>query len=117
MSTEWDIAHALNFDSIVPAAIAGKLKRKLVIYEILETYEDRIAFPTILRDIFIYMDKMFMRLANAVVIADEAQVEEFDGIPNEIAKFYIIMKKFLNKIKTTIAIKINATTSAIINCL
>ena len=82
MSTEWDIAHALNLDSIVPTAIAGKLKRKLVIYELLETYEDRIAFPKILRYIFIHVDKVFMRLANAVVIADEAQVEEFDGIPN-----------------------------------
>lgn len=82
MSTQWDVAHAVNFDSIVPVAIAGKLKRKLVIYEILETYEDRIAFPKILRDIFIHVDKTFMRFANAVVIADEAQVEEFDGIPS-----------------------------------
>lgn len=82
MSTKWDIAHALNFDSIVPVVLAGKLKRKLIIYEMLETYEDRMAFPKILRYIFIYIDKIFMRLANAVVIADEKQVEEFDGIPN-----------------------------------
>ncbi|MCD5401864.1 hypothetical protein LR013_04685, partial [candidate division NPL-UPA2 bacterium] len=36
---KWDIVHALNFYSIIPSLIAGKLKRKLVIYEILDIYK------------------------------------------------------------------------------
>lgn len=82
MLTKWDIVHALNFDALVPAAIAGKLKRKPVIYEILETYEDRVALPRIVRYFFINVDKLFMRLVAAVILADEAQSKEFGGIPN-----------------------------------
>jgi len=83
MLTKWDIAHALNFDSIVPAAIAGKLKRKPVIYELLETYEDRVVLPRIARHFLIQVDKLFMRLATSVILADEEQNEELGGIPNK----------------------------------
>ncbi len=82
MVTSWDIAHAINFDSIVPAAIAGKLKRKPVIYEMEDTYEDEMVFPKPIRYICIQVDKLFIRLSSAVVIVDEAQIEELQGIPN-----------------------------------
>ena len=82
MRIKWDIAHVLNFHSIIPALIAGKLKRKPVIYEIVDSYEDMTALPNILRYFLIQVDRIFMRLASAVIIVDEAQVEEFDGIPN-----------------------------------
>lgn len=82
INTKWDVVHVINFHSIIPALIAGKLKRKPVIYEILDTYEDVLIIPKIARYLLILVDKVFMQLASAVIIADEAQVEEFDGIPN-----------------------------------
>jgi glycosyltransferase involved in cell wall biosynthesis len=82
INTKWDVVHVINFHSIIPALIAGKLKRKPVIYEILDTYEDAMVLPNSIRYLLILVDKVFMRLASAVIIADEAQVEEFDGIPN-----------------------------------
>ena len=82
MRTKWDVAHVINFHSIIPALIAGKLKQKPVIYELLDTYEDGMVLPKSVRYFLIQVDKIFMRLASAVIIADEAQVEEFDGIPN-----------------------------------
>jgi glycosyltransferase involved in cell wall biosynthesis len=82
MRTKWDIAHVIDFHSIIPGLIASKLKRKPVIYEILDSYEDMTAWPNILRYFFIQVDRIFMRLASAVIIVDEAQVEEFGGIPN-----------------------------------
>ena len=82
MATKWDVAHATNFDSIVPTVIAGKLKRKPVIYEILDTYEDMIVLPKVVRYICIKIDKLFMRLVSSVILADKIQSEEFEGVPN-----------------------------------
>jgi glycosyltransferase involved in cell wall biosynthesis len=102
MLTEWDIVHALNFDAIVPAAIAGKLKRKPVIYEILETYEDRVALPRIVRYLFIQVDKLFMRLVAAVILADEAQSKELCGVPNSrVVVVYDTPLDFFDKINGT----------------
>ena len=82
MLTRWDIAHAGEFASIPPAVITGKIKRKPVIYEMLDVYEDEILLPKMIRNICINIDKLFMRLASSVILADEAQVEEVGGIPN-----------------------------------
>ena len=78
----WDMAHAINFDSIIPAVVAAKLKRQPIIYEIFDVCVDRVALPRFLRQIGIYIDKIFMRLANAVIIANKAQEKELNGIPN-----------------------------------
>ena len=82
MLTKWDIAHAICFGSIVPAVIAGKLKRKPVIYEIQDAWEDMRVLPKVVRYICIQVDKLFMRLANAVILVDEAQIQGFGGVPN-----------------------------------
>lgn len=79
---EYDIIHAINFDSAVPGVLAGSLLKKPVLYEILESYEDRIAFPTPIRSLLLAVDRWFMRRADAIVLADEAQNDEFNGIPN-----------------------------------
>lgn len=82
MVTKWDVVHAINFDSVVPTVIAGKLKGKPTIYEIEDTYEDQMVLPKMLRSICLNVDKLFIRLANAIIVLDEMQVEEFGGIPN-----------------------------------
>lgn len=82
MRIRWDIAHAIDFHTIIPALIASKLKRKPVIYEIVDCYEDGLVLPDILRYFLIQVDRMLMCLASAVIITDETQEEEFGGIPN-----------------------------------
>jgi glycosyltransferase involved in cell wall biosynthesis len=82
MVTKWDVAHAIQITSISPALIVGKLKRKPVIYEMLDTTEDELLLPSAIRDICIKIDKLFMRLASSVILADAAQIEEVGGIPN-----------------------------------
>jgi len=77
-----DVVHALNVDSAIPAIIAGKIRRKPVIYEILDVYEDEMILPGTIRAVSLFVDKLFMRLADAVVVADEAQVEGIGGIPS-----------------------------------
>jgi len=80
--TSYDVIHAVNFDCIIPSLIAGRLKRKYVVYEILDIYEEQIPLPRAIKSILLKVDKLFMRLADAVIIADEAQIEGIGGIPN-----------------------------------
>jgi glycosyltransferase involved in cell wall biosynthesis len=80
--TRWDLAHAGEFTSIPPAVIAGKLRGKPVIYEILDTFEDLVLLPKAIRNICVKIDKLFMWLASSVILADKAQIEEVRGIPN-----------------------------------
>lgn len=77
---KWDIVHALNLHTIIPALMAGKLKGNPVIYEILDVYEA--ILPRVLRTICMVVDKFFMRFADSVIVADEMQVEGMGGIPN-----------------------------------
>ena len=58
------------------------IKGKPVIYDMSDVYEDQIVLPSIIRSVCIQIDKLFMRLASAVTLADESQIEEVNGIPN-----------------------------------
>ena len=59
MVTKWDIAHAIQIISLPPAVIAGKLKRKPVIYDMLDTYEDTVLLPKVVRNTCVKIDKLF----------------------------------------------------------
>jgi glycosyltransferase involved in cell wall biosynthesis len=82
MIEKWDIAYAINLESIPPAVIAGKLKGKPVIYDNLDSWVDYLPLPNAIRKISLKIDKIFMRFVNCVILADEMQVEEMGGIPN-----------------------------------
>jgi len=82
MVNKWDVAHAIQINSIPPAIIAGKLKRKPVVYEMLDVYEDNMALPKMVRDVLLKIDRLFMRLASGMVLADDGENEEVGGIPN-----------------------------------
>ncbi|MCL0076727.1 glycosyltransferase family 4 protein [Dehalococcoidia bacterium] len=102
MVTRWDIAHATNFDSIIPTVIAGRLKRKPVIYEIVDVYADMVLLPKIIRDTGIRLDKLFIRFADAVIVIDEAQIQGFGEIPNsKIVPIYDTPPDTFDKIDVT----------------
>lgn len=83
MKLDYNLIHVINFHSIIPALIVGKLTKKKVVYEIMDAYEDSIKIPNLVRKILIYIDRIFMSLASAVIIVDDGQNEEFNGIPNK----------------------------------
>lgn len=79
----WDVVHAVNFPSIMPAIIAARLKNRPVVYDIEDTYVDQlVSSSNLLRSFGISMEKLCMKLASAVLLVDEMQVEEFSGVPN-----------------------------------
>lgn len=77
MKNHWDVVHAMDFDTVPPAMLAAKIKRKPIIYELADIYEDMTPLPQMLRRISIAIDKAFMRRANAMIL-----VRELDEIPN-----------------------------------
>jgi glycosyltransferase involved in cell wall biosynthesis len=79
---KWDVAHAVNLDCVIPAVLAGLIKRKPVVYEILDIYFFQIIMPKYINNIILFFDKLIMRMAQAVIVADEAQIEGLRGIPN-----------------------------------
>ena len=78
----YDIIHVLNYNSVLPTLIAGKLKKKPIIYEIMDTSYDALMISHILKQIIMYFDKLFMRFSDAIILVDESQIEQFGGIPN-----------------------------------
>jgi len=79
----WDIVQAMDFDTIMPAVIAGKIKRKKVIYDIADIYYEMIKPPQWFTKFCIFMDKIFLRLADGVSLASEGYEKELRGIPNK----------------------------------
>lgn len=78
----YDMIHVLNYNSVLPALIAAKLKKKPIIYEIMDTSYDALMISHILKQIIIYFDKLFMRFSDAIILVDENQIKQFGGIPN-----------------------------------
>jgi glycosyltransferase involved in cell wall biosynthesis len=78
-----DIIHAIDFDTIVPATIASKLKQSILIYEMYDVYEDHRKLPQFIRNVCVKIDKIFMHVANAVIVVDENRINELNGIPNK----------------------------------
>ncbi len=83
MRNHWDVVHAMDLDTVPPAMLAARIKRKPLVYEIADVYEDMIVLPRILRKISVSVDKLFMRSADAIIISDDARVRELGGIPND----------------------------------
>jgi glycosyltransferase involved in cell wall biosynthesis len=83
LKTKCDIVQAIDLDSIMPAEMAARLKRKPVIYQIYDIYVDRTAAPKAIRSIAIFFEKLFMRFATAVQLSNETQAQEVNGVPNK----------------------------------
>jgi glycosyltransferase involved in cell wall biosynthesis len=83
LKSEWDIVHVVNFPSITPAILAGKLKHKPVVYDIEDTTIDQLPLQGFLRTLGIHVERLHTKYVNAVVLVDEMQNEEFYGIPND----------------------------------
>ncbi len=83
LTNEWDLVHVINYDSLIPALLAAKFKNKKILYEILETYEDRILEYPSIRKLLMNFDKRLMKICDGIILVDEEQINEFNGIPND----------------------------------
>jgi len=82
IKSNWDVVHAIEFDSVLPAIISAKIKRKRIIYELNDIYIYMVPLPSIIKKIGLFIERLFTKFADAVIIAEEATIDEFNGIPN-----------------------------------
>lgn len=82
LKEKWDIVHASDFDTFIPALIAAKIKKKPIIYDIYDFYADVVTLPKLLRWITAKIDKFFMKFASAVIIVDKSILKQIGGYIN-----------------------------------
>ncbi|MEN6294476.1 MAG: glycosyltransferase family 4 protein [Methanobacterium sp.] len=75
--SEWDVVHAVNFDTYLFSLLAAKIKNKPIIYDIYDFYGDMM--PSILRNIIVKADKRLLLFSDVLILADEARVEQIGG--------------------------------------
>jgi glycosyltransferase involved in cell wall biosynthesis len=80
---KWDVVQAMDFDTVMPAVVAAKIKRRKVIYDIVDLYYEMVRLPLWLTRFCIFVDKIFLRLADSVLLASEGYERELRGIPNK----------------------------------
>jgi glycosyltransferase involved in cell wall biosynthesis len=83
---KWDIVHAADFDTLFPALIVGKIKRKPIIYDIFDFYADMIAFPILprmSRKIIAKIDRFFMDFVNIIILPDGSRIEQIGKNSNK----------------------------------
>lgn len=82
LKERWDIVHASDFDTFIPALIAAKIKKKPIIYDIYDFYADVVTLPKLLRWTTAKIDKIFMKFASAVIIVDKSILKQIGGYIN-----------------------------------
>ncbi len=75
--TQWDVVHAVNFDTYLFALFAAKLKNKPIVYDIYDFYGD--VMPGLLRNIVIRLDKYFLPFSDVLILADESRIKQIGG--------------------------------------
>lgn len=78
--TDFDIVHACDFDTILPAMICKYLYGKKVIYDIFDFYAEHLrATPRIIKKIIRKVDLWIIGQSNAVILVDEARRQQIAG--------------------------------------
>lgn len=76
MKSEWDVVHAADFDTYIPALFATKIKNKKIIYDIFDFYADMAVMPNFIRVFIACFDKFLIKFADAVIIADPSRLHQ-----------------------------------------
>ncbi len=72
--------HACDFDTIIPAILCKILYKKKVVYDIFDFYADMLRnVPDIFKKIIKKIDLFLIRIADAVIIADESRLKQIEG--------------------------------------
>jgi glycosyltransferase involved in cell wall biosynthesis len=75
--SDWDVVHAVNFDTYLFSLIAARLKNKPIIYDIFDFYGD--VMPYFLRNIVVTLDKLLLPYSNALILADDSRIDQIGG--------------------------------------
>jgi len=79
-ASDYEVIHACDFDTLIPALITKLVHRKKVVYDIFDVYADILkSVPKWIRYLLKKMDLKLMSFVDVVIIADENRVEQIRG--------------------------------------
>jgi len=86
----YDLIHACDFDTILPALLVKMLFGKKVIYDIFDFYADHLrATPHIIKIFIRSIDLWAIGVANAIILVDESRLNQIESSkPKRIAFIY-----------------------------
>jgi glycosyltransferase involved in cell wall biosynthesis len=77
---EYDLIHACDFDTILPALLCKRMWRKKVIYDIFDFYADHLrATPQALKRLIRRLDLAAIGQADVLILADDARRRQVSG--------------------------------------
>ena len=77
---EYDLIHACDFDTVLPALVCKKAWGKKVVYDIFDFYSDHLrSTPAVIKSAIRYLDLRVISQADAVILVDEARKQQIAG--------------------------------------
>ena len=78
--SEYDIIHACDFDTILPALLIQSVTKKKVVYDIFDFYSEMLrATPEVLKRMIRAMDLWAIGRADALILADDSRRRQISG--------------------------------------
>lgn len=78
--SEYDLIHACDFDTVLPAYACKLLFSKRLVYDIFDFYADHLrATPEWIKGLIRGLDRSIVRKADAVILVDDARVVQLGG--------------------------------------
>ena len=75
----YDVIHAADFDTVLPALLMKFLFKKKVIYDIYDFYVDAFSVPEILKGVLKNIDFYVIGKVDAVILVNESRVDQIKG--------------------------------------
>lgn len=77
---EYDILHACDFDTVLPALLCARLFKKKIVYDIFDFYADHLrATPEAYKNIIRRLDLWAINTADGVILVDDARKAQISG--------------------------------------
>jgi len=82
---DFDILHACDFDTLLPALIISKIRKKTLVYDSFDFYADSLpeSTPYFFRKIIAEMEIFLSNFADLIIIADESRKYQFKNKYNK----------------------------------
>lgn len=73
---DWDVLHAADFDTLLPALFLAKIRKKPIIYDIFDFYSEQILHPKILNKVIKHFESFFLQFADVIIIVDPSRLKQ-----------------------------------------
>lgn len=101
---KYNIIHACDFDTVIPAYVVSKILKKKYVYDIFDYYVDSNGVPNSLKVIIKSIDRFMINNSDATIICSEKRREQIEGSKPKVLKVIHNTPKAQLKAKDKISI-------------